>query len=212
MQLFSNIFSLSLRRKANWISHSEKKLPPSWCHWRTDDGSERSRKKKKTAPRWFEKQKKILGDKGGSWRSKKMETTVYQSTISIFHKSLDLLISSILNNNNLFELRRRTGKVIFRTMYLAYQIHYTVRLLCRGDSFEDIKTRSQVIVLRILAGFWITKMGSTIPDPVYLSYDKRHKALLCQSQPTTWYQYVWWPIDLFFSIHEYEMKWETKLH
>ena len=31
---------------------------------------------------------------------KKMETTVYQSNISIFHKSLDLLISSILNNNN----------------------------------------------------------------------------------------------------------------
>ena len=29
-----------------------------------------------------------------------METTVYQSNISIFHKSLDLLISSILNNNN----------------------------------------------------------------------------------------------------------------
>ena len=31
---------------------------------------------------------------------KNMETTVYQSNISIFHKSLDLLISSILNNNN----------------------------------------------------------------------------------------------------------------
>jgi hypothetical protein len=29
-----------------------------------------------------------------------METTVYQSNIGIFHKSLDLLISSILNNNN----------------------------------------------------------------------------------------------------------------
>ena len=28
-----------------------------------------------------------------------METTVYQSNISIFHKSLDLLISSILTNN-----------------------------------------------------------------------------------------------------------------
>ena len=77
--------------------YSEKKLLPSWCHWRTDDGSERSRKKKNTAPRWFEKQEKILGAKGGSWRSKKMETTVYQSNISIFHKSLDLLISSILN-------------------------------------------------------------------------------------------------------------------
>ena len=30
-----------------------------------------------------------------------MEKTVYQLNISIFHKSLDLLISSILNNNNL---------------------------------------------------------------------------------------------------------------
>jgi hypothetical protein len=29
-----------------------------------------------------------------------METTVYQSNISIFHESLNLLISSILNNNN----------------------------------------------------------------------------------------------------------------
>ena len=29
-----------------------------------------------------------------------METTVYQLNISIFHKSLDLLISSTLNNNN----------------------------------------------------------------------------------------------------------------
>ena len=29
-----------------------------------------------------------------------METTVYQLNISIFHKSLDLLISSILNNND----------------------------------------------------------------------------------------------------------------
>ena len=39
-----------------------------------------------------------MGAKGG--RSKKMETTVNQSNRSIFHKSLDLLISSILNNNN----------------------------------------------------------------------------------------------------------------
>ena len=47
-----------LCRKVNWIGHSEKKLPPSWCHWRTDDGSERSRKKKNTASWWFEKWKK----------------------------------------------------------------------------------------------------------------------------------------------------------
>ena len=61
----------------------------------------RSRKKKKnTASRWFQKHEKILGAKGGSWGSKKMETTVYQVNISIFHKSLGLLITSILNNNN----------------------------------------------------------------------------------------------------------------
>ena len=47
----------------------------SWCHRRTNDGSERSRKKKNTAPWWFEKQK-ILGAKGGSWRSKMVEMTV----------------------------------------------------------------------------------------------------------------------------------------
>ena len=35
---------------------------------------------------------------------KKVETTVYQSNTSIFHKSLDLLISSILNNNNWMNL------------------------------------------------------------------------------------------------------------
>ena len=45
-------------------------------------GSERSRKKKNnTAPWWFEKPKKLFGAKGGSWRLKKMETTVYQSNI-----------------------------------------------------------------------------------------------------------------------------------
>ena len=42
--------------------YSEKKLPPSWCHWRKDEGSEMSRKKENTAPRWFERQKKILGE------------------------------------------------------------------------------------------------------------------------------------------------------
>ena len=31
---------------------------------------------------------------------KKMETTVYQSNISIFHESLDIQTSSILNDNN----------------------------------------------------------------------------------------------------------------
>ena len=50
-----------LRRKSsiNW-SYSEKKCSPSWWHWRTDDGSEMSRKKKNTAPWRFEKQEKIL--------------------------------------------------------------------------------------------------------------------------------------------------------
>ena len=61
-------------------SYCEKKLPPSWCHWRANDGSERSRKKN-TAPWWFEKEKKILEAKRGSWRSKKMETILYKSNI-----------------------------------------------------------------------------------------------------------------------------------
>ena len=65
-----------LRRKANWIGHILR--TNCLLHWRTDDGSERSRKKKKnTAPRWFEKQEKILGVNGGSWRFKNMETWVY---------------------------------------------------------------------------------------------------------------------------------------
>ena len=85
---------------------SKEKLPPSWCHWRTDDWGERNRKKKNTAPRWLEKQEKILGAKGGRWRSKKMETTVYQSNISIFHESLDLLISRILTNNYVVIINR----------------------------------------------------------------------------------------------------------
>ena len=41
-----------------------------------------------------------MGTKGGSRRSKNMETTVYQSKIRIFHKFLHLLTRSILNNNN----------------------------------------------------------------------------------------------------------------
>jgi hypothetical protein len=40
----------------------------------------RSRKKNNTAPGWFEKQKRILGVKGGSFRSKKMKTIVYLRT------------------------------------------------------------------------------------------------------------------------------------
>ena len=59
---------------------SEKKLSSSWWHWRTDDESETSMKKN-TDPWWFEKQENILGAKRGSCRSKKMETTVYQSNI-----------------------------------------------------------------------------------------------------------------------------------
>ena len=48
----------------------------------THDGSESSTKN--TAPRWFEKQKKILGFKGGSWKSKKVETIVYQSNLPTY--------------------------------------------------------------------------------------------------------------------------------
>ena len=39
-----------------------------------------------------------------------METTVYQSNISIIHNSLDLLISKIVNNNNNNNNNNRGGK------------------------------------------------------------------------------------------------------
>ena len=45
-----------------------------------------------TAPWWIQKQKKILGAKGGSLRSKKMETTIYQSRIRKKYK-----LSSIIS-------------------------------------------------------------------------------------------------------------------
>ena len=32
-------------------------------------------------PRWFDKKKEILGTKGGSWRSKKTDKTVYHTDI-----------------------------------------------------------------------------------------------------------------------------------
>ena len=64
-----------LHRKSKY---PQKNLLPSWCHWRTNERSERSRKKN-TAPWWIEKQKMTLGANGRSWRWKKMETTVYQS-------------------------------------------------------------------------------------------------------------------------------------
>ena len=41
-----------------------------------------------------------------------METTVYQSNTNIFHKSLDLLISSILNNNNMLMIRNEVSEKI----------------------------------------------------------------------------------------------------
>ena len=33
---------------ANWIGHSKKKLPSSWCYWNTHDESERSMRKRKS--------------------------------------------------------------------------------------------------------------------------------------------------------------------
>ena len=60
-----------------------KKLPSSWCHRRTDDRSERSRKKRNTC--WLGKYKKIFGGKGGSWGSKKLETSVYHSNKVVVH-------------------------------------------------------------------------------------------------------------------------------
>ena len=52
-----------------------------------------------------------LGNRRRDWELKRklkienMETTVYQSNISILDKSMDLLISSILNNKNCYHPR-----------------------------------------------------------------------------------------------------------
>ena len=56
---------------------------------------------KNTAPWWFEKQKNILGAKGGGWRSKKMETTVHKLNIKKEYKSIDLLMHIILDNKDI---------------------------------------------------------------------------------------------------------------
>ena len=103
-------------------SYSKKKLP-SWCHLRTDKRSERSRKN--TAPRWFEKQK-ILGAKGGSWRLKKMETTVYHTNIrkNVIYKFMDMLISIIINNTNIcFQSLAWLSSVGVDSWSLNYSLH-----------------------------------------------------------------------------------------
>ena len=52
-----------LRRKANWIGHILRRN--CLLHYAIE-GNERSRKKKNTAPRLFEKEETILGVTGGS--------------------------------------------------------------------------------------------------------------------------------------------------
>ena len=55
-----------------------------------------SRKKKKNMARYFEKHKKIFKAKEGSWRSKNdgNDSLLTENKV-IFHKYMDLLISSI---------------------------------------------------------------------------------------------------------------------
>ena len=86
------------------------------------------------------KQNKILGAKDRKPKIKKMETTVYQSNtrkikegIQInFHKSLDLLISSILNininvrhlNDRIYHIDRYlTAFLIPSGMFLSHNNH-----------------------------------------------------------------------------------------
>ena len=67
-----------LCRKVNWIGHILRRncLSSSWCHWRTDDRSERNRKKNNTAPWWIEKQKKILeAEDQNRWKRQRTNQT-----------------------------------------------------------------------------------------------------------------------------------------
>ena len=104
------------------------KLPPSWCHGRAYDGSERTRKNMNTALRWFEKQKKILGAKGGSWRSEKMDktTTHERLTICIFSYRELLLLGMLL-------IRRWTHGIYVFLPYVRL-INYRFHLVCRSSA------------------------------------------------------------------------------
>ena len=62
--------------KFKWFGHIIRR---NGLLWKTDDTSEISSKNKNTVHWWFEK--KMFAAEGGSWRSKKIETTLYQSNI-----------------------------------------------------------------------------------------------------------------------------------
>ena len=105
---------IGLWAKFNWHIHVLV------IYKRTDDGSERTRKKN-TAPWWSEKQK-VLGAKGRSWRSKNMETTVYQLSTRKKYKlssiSLHLLICCILNN-------KRWKWIFVNFLIFISHVHYS---------------------------------------------------------------------------------------
>ena len=64
-----------------------------------------------------------------------MEKTVYQRNISNFHKSLHLLISSILNNNNHYLLENYS-----RMQYISpNKVDCTVSLLVRFERVNGLK-------------------------------------------------------------------------
>ena len=89
-----------LRRKANWIGHILRR------NCVLHDAIEGQMMEVKGVGRRTQllddlrNRRRYLELKEEYEDRKKMETTVYQLNLSIFHKSLDLLISSILNNNN----------------------------------------------------------------------------------------------------------------
>ena len=91
-----------LRREANWIGHILRR------NCLLHDAIEGQMTEVKGVGRRITQLLDDLRNRRRYWElkeesedPKKMEKTVYQSNISIFHKSLDLLISSILNNNNI---------------------------------------------------------------------------------------------------------------
>ena len=85
-------------------SYSEKKLISSWSHWRVDDGSERVGRRRtqllddmRCRRRYWELTEEVEDRK--RWKRQSI-TIEHKEEIHIFHKSMDLLISSILNINN----------------------------------------------------------------------------------------------------------------
>ena len=86
--------------------------------------------------------------------------TVYQSNISIFHKSLDLLTSSILNNNNNNNNNISLEKMKFNNVVLLTRLEQFIKMkgLQNGKNAilkrtTDISSRVNIICVISLENF-----------------------------------------------------------